>query len=154
MITRDRIELEEQAARLTWHTVQQGDEALKLARIELPSFYGAITAKEDAPNAAEDVQRLLMEAKRGGADGLMLDLADNSGGLLSAATRIAGLFIADGGITMTDGRRHDAHIHRDYDSSIHFAGPMVVLTSRMSASASRNPCRCPQRLSPSGDRGR
>lgn len=74
---------------------------------------------------------------RGSARGLVLDLRDNPGGLLSEAVRVADLFISEGRILTTRGR-HPASIHT-YDAredDIVAGLPMVVLVNGRSASAS------------------
>ena len=42
VITRDKIDLKEQAAKLTWHKAKRENRTLNIAVIELPSFYGEI----------------------------------------------------------------------------------------------------------------
>ena len=69
IIKRDKIDLKEQAAKLTWHEAKRDGRTLKIAVIELPSFYGG-----GGPNAnrdcVEDVKDLLQQAKKGKADGI------------------------------------------------------------------------------------
>jgi carboxyl-terminal processing protease len=135
VIKRDKIDLKEQAAKLTWHTVERSGRPLKVAIIELPSFYGG-----GGPNAnrdcVDDVRRLVQEAKAKNADGLLLDLSENGGGLLRAAVDLSGLFVATGPIVAIEGRKAAAQYLQDRDSKVDFAGPMGVLVSRASASAS------------------
>lgn len=131
LITRDKIDLKEQAATLKWKTIKRGAKALKLAILELPSFYGGRGA---ARQADDDVARLLAEARQKGADGLLFDLSHNSGGLLSHAVDIAGFFVREGPVVGIRG--DDDKDLRDTDPRVQWAGPMVVLTSRVSASAS------------------
>ena len=108
---------------------------MKIAVIDLPSFYGG-----GGPNAnrdcVDDVRRLVQEAKSKKADGLLLDLSENGGGLLRAAVDLSGLFVATGSIVAIEGRKSAAQYLRDRDESVDFNGPMGVLVSRASASAS------------------
>ncbi|MCB9525793.1 MAG: PDZ domain-containing protein [Myxococcales bacterium] len=131
VITRDKIDLKEQAASLHWHELKRGDKTLKLARLVLPSFYGGRDSKRQSD---DDMRALLAEARDKGADGLLLDLSRNSGGLLSAAVDIAGLFIREGGVVAVRGNENK--VLDDDDPRVQWQGPMVVLTSRISASAS------------------
>ncbi|MEE2789394.1 MAG: S41 family peptidase [Myxococcota bacterium] len=135
MITRDKIDLKEQAAKLQWKTLKRGNADFKLAIIQLPSFYGG-DRRRGARNCTEDVKRLLVEANQGKADGLLLDLSRNGGGLLKAAVDISGLFIAKGAVVAIDGPATPKQVLKDKDDAVDFNGPMVVLTSRVSASAS------------------
>jgi carboxyl-terminal processing protease len=135
-IVRDKIDLEEQAAKLEFENVQQNGRALKLAVLTLPGFYGGGDPRNPLERlASRDVRRLLEQARREQADGLLLDLAFNGGGLLDDAVRIAGFFIHEGGVVAVR-EGFTSHVIRDPEGGIAWVGPMVVLTSRVSASAS------------------
>ena len=136
-ILRDTIDLEQQAAKLRFEEVDRkdGKDPLKLAVIELPSFYG--DRDPTKRKGSRDVKRLLDQVKAEGADGLLLDLSRNGGGLLEDAVRISGFFIREGGIVaVREENRLRSRVHEDPDDGILYDGPMVVLTSRVSASAS------------------
>lgn len=133
-IVRDKIDLEEQAAKLRWEDVERDGQKLKLAILSLPSFYGS--SDDKGRDCAQDVAKLLNEARNGGADGIVLDLSSNSGGLLQSAVEIGGLFIKSGGIVRVEGEGGRNQTLEDTDQRIQWSGPLVVLTSRLSASAS------------------
>ncbi|MEO5667473.1 MAG: carboxy terminal-processing peptidase [Bdellovibrionota bacterium] len=134
-IVRDKIDLKEQAARIDYFDrTTKGGRKLKLAVLDLPSFYGA--PEPGGRSAYNDVKKLLEEANEKKVDGLVLNLARNGGGLLEDAVRISGLFIKEGAIVATLNSRKDINILRDRDPLTQFAKPLVVLTSRASASAS------------------
>jgi len=133
-IVRDKIDLDEQAAKLRWETVERAGRKLKLAIIELPSFYGG--ADEGAHDATDDMAKLLAEARDGQADGLVVDLSTNTGGLLQGAVEIAGLFFKTGGVVRVEGTSERAQTLEDVDPRVQWSGPLVVLTSHLSASAS------------------
>jgi len=63
-------------------------------------------------------------------------LRANGGGLLDEAVKLAGLFLRTGPVMMVRGMSGTVEEHRDDDSAVAFSGPLVVLTSRASASAS------------------
>jgi carboxyl-terminal processing protease len=133
-IVRDKIDLAEQAAKLRYETRQVGDQTYKLAVIELPSFYGdSDPAKRQC---TDDLEKLLAEVNESGADGLLLDLSRNGGGLLEHAVKISGFFIRKGEIVGVENSRGQLQILSDRDDRILYSGPMVVHTSRVSASAS------------------
>lgn len=135
-IVRDKIDLEEQAAKLDFEEVEQGGRKLKLAVLTLPGFYGGGDPRNPTERlASRDVRRLLEQARREQADGLLLDLAFNGGGLLDDAVRIAGFFIHEGGVVAVR-EGFTSHVIRDPEGGIAWVGPMVVLTNRVSASAS------------------
>jgi carboxyl-terminal processing protease len=135
-IVRDKIDLEEQAAKLRLETVEQQGKRLKLAVIELPSFYGDGDGDPNKRQGSRDVQRLLEEAKREKAQGLLLDLSRNGGGLLDDALRNTGFFVRRGGIVAVQSSEDRTRVLEDPDGELVWPGPLVLLTSRVSASAS------------------
>lgn len=132
-LTRDKINLEEQAAKLEFKTLERDGRKLKLAVLDLPSFYG--DKEPDARQATDDVARLLDLVKREKVDGLVLDLSRNGGGLLEYAVRISGFFLKSGGVVAVGDSGKRNQVLEDPDGSILYAGPLVVLTSRVTASA-------------------
>jgi carboxyl-terminal processing protease len=135
-IVRDKINLEEQAAKLRLETVEEDGKQLKLAVIELPSFYGDGDGDPSKRQGSRDVHRLLEEAKREKAQGLLLDLSRNGGGLLDDAVRISGFFVKRGGIVAVQSSEDRTRVLEDPDGELVWGGPLVLLTSRVSASAS------------------
>lgn len=137
-IVRDKIDLKEQAAKLKWSEEKRGEKTLKIATIELPSFYGGQGG--DARDSYQDVKKLVAEAKKGNADGMVLDLSRNGGGVLNSAIKISGLFIERGPIvgvgSKLKAKSTPADVLEDRDPRVQWDGPLVVLTSSVSASAS------------------
>ena len=135
-ILRDKINLEEQAAKLRFETIEADEKKLKLAVLELPSFYGDGDGDPSKRQGSRDVRRLLEEAKREKAQGVLLDLSRNGGGLLDDAVRISGFFVREGGIVAVQSSEERTRVLEDPDDDVVWPGPLVVLTSRVSASAS------------------
>jgi carboxyl-terminal processing protease len=108
--------------------------------ITLPSFYLDFEAYQKGdPNytsTTRDVQKLIMELKADGIDGLALDLRNNGGGSLQEAIDLTGLVIKDGPVVQVKNSANKIEVGSDDDSSIMYNGPLVVLTNRFSASAS------------------
>lgn len=137
-LVRDEIRLEKQEAqaRIVDWPVRRG-ETLRLGVIDLPSFYvGEKTTDGGHTDATSDVIKLIKKLKAEGIQGLILDLRPNGGGSLDEAIRLSGLFIKSGPIVQTKDSDGDVSVSRDPDPSELYDGPMVVLTSRASASAS------------------
>jgi carboxyl-terminal processing protease len=132
-LVRDKINLEEQAAKLRFEEVESGGKTYKLAVLDLPSFYG--DKDTGARQATDDVQKLLKEARAAKADGLLLDLSRNGGGLLDYAVKITGFFIGKGGVVAVGDSQSRTQVLDDPDETIQWSGPLVVLTSRVTASA-------------------
>ncbi len=133
-IVRDKIDLAEQAASLRFVTRERDGVPLKLAIIDLPSFYG--DADPDQRQCTDDVEKLLGEVAEAKADGLLLDLSRNGGGLLEHAVKISGFFIRKGEVVGVQNARQQLSVLSDRDERILYSGPMVVHVSRVSASAS------------------
>jgi carboxyl-terminal processing protease len=133
-IVRDKINLEEQAAKLRFETRQVDGKTFKLAILELPSFYGDRDSSKR--QSIRDVEELLGQAEKEKADGLLLDLSRNGGGLLEHAVGISGLFLRKGPMVAVQHSPSQTQMLPDPDGEIRYSGPLVVLTSRASASAS------------------
>jgi carboxyl-terminal processing protease len=133
-IVRDKIDLAEQAASLRFETLERDGQPYKLAVIELPSFYG--DSDPDQRQCTDDVERLLTQVIEAEADGLLLDLSRNGGGLLEHAVKISGFFIRKGEVVGVQNARGQLSVLSDRDERILYTGPMVVHVSRVSASAS------------------
>ncbi len=70
-----------------------------------------------------------------GAEGIVLDLRGNHGGLLSEAVATVSLFVESGLVCVTEGIHHGRREYRVRGNAAHPALPLVVLVDRESASA-------------------
>ena len=136
-ITRDRIKLTANLASATVHEVpaREEDKTLTVGIVELPSFYGSAPGEAKA-KASDDVEELVGKLKALGAEGIILDLRRNGGGYLSEAVSLAGLFISRGPVVQvksTDGKIRKKF---DFNPKLAWEGPLALLVSRYSASAS------------------
>lgn len=137
-IVRDVVKLEAQEAKARVIDLPgAAGKPERIAVLDVPSFYEDTSHRgEGGKSTTTDVSRLLKKLKAEKVDGMVLDLRRNPGGSLTEAINLSGLFIKDGPVVQvkdTDGR---VTVDRDPDPSIAYAGPLVVLTSRFSASAS------------------
>jgi carboxyl-terminal processing protease len=112
------------------------DRMIPVGVIELPSFYGNIGAGSTLTTTSADVSELVSKLRDLGAEGIVLDLRMNGGGLLSEAVRVAGLFIPVGPVVQVRDADGRVDVLSDRDPRLLWDGPLVVLTSRFSASAS------------------
>lgn len=106
--------------------------------ISLPAFYGpdAGSTDGDQNSATADVAKLIGRMQAQGIDGLVLDLRDNGGGLLSEAIDLTGLFIETGPVVQVRSYYGDVKVDNDENADVRYAGPLAVLVSKFSASAS------------------
>jgi carboxyl-terminal processing protease len=128
-LLRRAIVMNEERIQLSYDQVEGGI----VGKITLHSFYESsegITSEKDIKEAI----RLFRE--KGELVGLVLDLRENSGGFLSQAVKVAGLFVSNGVVVISKYGKGEVHFLRNIVAKAYYNGPLVVLTSKMSASAS------------------
>ena len=100
--------------------------------ISLHSFYQG----DHSLSSEKDVRKALDELSSDGQiRGLIVDLRDNRGGFLMQAVKVAGLFLKSGVIVSSRYSNGSVHYFRDLDPNVYYSGPLVILTSRLTASA-------------------
>lgn len=144
-VVRDEIKLEDQQAKAKIVERAEADgHTERLGVIDLPSFYASFTVlgggHHEMKSATVDVARLLDKMEAEHVDGVILDLRHNGGGSLPEAIDLTGLFIKEGPVVQVRGSdkggRSQVQVYEDRDPHVQYDGPLVVLTSRFSASAS------------------
>ena len=139
-IVRDRIQLEQQAAKKKIIEVKNDGKDHRVAVISLPSFYldfrGRDRHERNYRSSTRDVLRLLDELREEDIAGLIFDLRSNGGGSLQEANSMVGLFIGSGPTVQV--KRSSGRIIRQGKivRSAYFDKPLLVLINRLSASAS------------------
>jgi len=138
-LVRDEIQLEDQQAKARIVDLPSGQgSVLRVGVIDLPSFYadmGSPGAK-GRRSVTADVARLLSKLQAEHVHGVVVDLRRNGGGSLEEAISLTGLFIPQGPVVQTRGPDGKVDVDADTDPAQLYAGPLVLLTSRFSASAS------------------
>jgi carboxyl-terminal processing protease len=141
-ITRAQIELKDSAAQseIIETGNKPGGSVYKVGVIDLPSFYmdmeAARLGNENFRSTTRDVRRLLDEFRQTNVDVVMLDLRRNGGGSLTEAINLTGLFIDQGPIVRVKDAEGNVQSYDDTDVGVSWSKPLVVLTSKFSASAS------------------
>ena len=141
-IIREKIKLEDQEAKAKIIELPAGtNQLMRLGVIDLPSFYSEFELEGRAKSGERkstttDVSKLIHKLVQEHVGGIILDLRRNGGGSLEEAINLTGLFIKEGPVVQI--KDSDGRISKDndQDSSISYDGPLIVLTSRFSASAS------------------
>ncbi len=141
-LVRDEVKLEDSEAKAQLVEVASNSgRTTRLGVIDLPSFYTSFpvgsNGRATTPKSTTgDVSKLLKKLLAEGAEGIVLDLRRNGGGSLEESVRLTGLFIKFGPVVQV--KSFDGRVSQDSDKddSILYDGPLVVLTSRFSASAS------------------
>jgi len=140
LIVRDKVKLEDQAAKKELIEVINNEVAYKIGVITIPKFYIDFEAMRNGdPNpksTVTDVRVLLEELKQENVDGVIIDLRNNGGGALTEAVDVTGLFIETGPVVQVKDINGMVKVETDVDPSIDYSGPLAVMTNRFSASAS------------------
>jgi carboxyl-terminal processing protease len=126
-IVRDKIKLEDRAAKSDVFEAKYSDLTSKIGVIEIPSFYN---------NLSKDVKVELTKLKEQNVDGIVIDLRQNGGGSLYEATQLTGLFIDQGPVVQIHTAYNRVEAQKDRDGITFYDGPITVLVDRYSASAS------------------
>ncbi len=139
-LQRDEVALEEQAASSLIETLEIRDKTYNIGVVTIPSFYQDYQARSKGEakyrSTSEDVKKLVHNLLEIGIDALVIDLRGNSGGLLTEATALTGLFIDDGPIVQLKDTRNKIEIIEDPIPGSVYEGPLAVIVDRYSASAS------------------
>ncbi len=141
-IAREKIELKNQEARgKVFDVGRKADgKPYRVGVIDLPSFYrdmdGDRQGNVDFKSTTRDVRKIIDDFKKQGIDSIVLDLRSNGGGALNEAISLTGLFINDGPVVQVKDQDGQVHPYYDGDPGIAWSGPLVVLISKFSASAS------------------
>jgi carboxyl-terminal processing protease len=138
--TRNKVSLEAQASHKALRVIQRNGRDIKVGIITVPSFYQDYDASragaKDFRSTTRDVQRLIDELRKDGAEVLIMDLRANGGGYLPEAESLTGLFIDRGPVVQLRDTTGRIEVDDDPEPSIFYSGPLIVLVDRFSASAS------------------
>ncbi len=122
-IIRDRIHLEDSAAKGTVNTI----DGRRVGVLTVKSFYMGL---------AKDMKKEIEKMKKENIEALVVDLRYNGGGSLPEAIDSSGLFFKSGPVVQVRDAVGYVSLNRDDDNVSSYDGPLVVLTNRLSASSS------------------
>ena len=116
--------------RLTYSVEPFGDGAI--GKIDMPAFY-----ENEAEFSCESDLKAAIRTMRKQHKllGLILDLRSNAGGFLGQAVKVSGLFITSGIIVVSKYSDNEVRYFRELDGRVYYDGPLIILTSKASASA-------------------
>ena len=142
-LTREKIQLEDRAARSKVHEVEvqlNGRKSTqRIGVIDLPSFYidfeGRQANKENFRSSSKDMLDEIMKLQRELVDAVVVDLRTNGGGSLDEAINVAGLFTGPGPVVQIKAQNSKPFMSR-FQGQAAYKGPLVVVIDRQSASAS------------------
>lgn len=127
-LVRDVIQLKDQQAKAKIIDLPRGEsEKVRMGVIDLPQYY---------EHSARDVRQIINRLKLEEVDGIVLDLRRNGGGILDEAVKLTGLFFPKGPVVQVRDFQNSVSVLSDRDPRVAYDGPLIVLVSRLSASAS------------------
>jgi carboxyl-terminal processing protease len=126
-ITRGEVVLEDSRVESSYEPYGDGI----IGVIKLHSFY-----QDPKSSSADDVKQAMNKFKKeNNLKGIILDLRNNSGGLLHQAVAVTGLFITKGVVVSVKDGAGRVKPYRTSNSKMSYDGPLIVLTNKTSASA-------------------
>ena len=127
-LKREKIVMQDERLQYTFEPYADGI----IAKLTLPSFYES----GNDSSCEKDIRDALRELRKEGTIyGVVLDMRENSGGFLNQAVKVAGLFISSGVVVISKYSEGEVQYLRDIDGRSYYSGPLVILTSKASASA-------------------
>ena len=141
-ITRAEIQLKDREARAA--IFEEGrnpaGKPYRIGVIDLDSFYmdmeGARRGDPNFKSTTRDVRGILEKFNREKVDAVVIDLRRNGGGSLQEAIDLTGLFIGMNPVVQVKGPDGRTQHYNEEKEGIVWKGPLVVLISKYSASAS------------------
>ena len=141
-LVRDEVKLEDSEAKgKIVEMPGAGGKTQRVGVIDLPSFYASFPVGVGGrgttrKSTTADVAKLLRKFRAENVEGVILDLRNNGGGSLEEAVNLTGLFIKSGPVVQVKEFNGRVIQDDDEDPGVLYDGPLMVLTSRFSASAS------------------
>jgi carboxyl-terminal processing protease len=140
LLTREKVKLEEQAAKSLIVDIPNTNSNLKIGIIDLPAFYIDFNAWRDRDpsfrSSSKDVEDILKRFNEEDVDAVIVDLRGNSGGSLYEANKLTGLFVSAGPTLQVKESDGDIRPWGDLRARQVWKKPMAVMIDRYSASAS------------------
>ncbi len=97
--------------------------------------YGWVVFTSFTERSSAQVRASIDRLLKRGAEGIVLDMRANGGGLLNEAVDVASIFLPDGTIVSTAGRSRPRHVYTATGGAIRRHVPVVVLVDRGTASS-------------------
>ncbi|WP_201456671.1 S41 family peptidase [Chlamydia sp. 17-3921] len=126
-LKREKILLEDKRVDVSYEPYGDG----VIGKITLYSFYEG----EHQISSEQDLRRAIQNLQDKNLLGLVLDIRENTGGFLSQAIKVSGLFMTNGVVVVS--RYADGSVKRYRTVSLNklYDGPLTILVSKSSASA-------------------
>lgn len=126
-LKRDTIQVNEGRVESSYENFGNGI----IGKVAVHSFYQGVNGVSTADDLRDAVKQLQKKNMRG----LIIDMRDNTGGFLIQAVDVVGEFITRGIVVIAKYSNGDEHIYRDTNGTDLYNGPLIILTSKETASA-------------------
>lgn len=126
-LIRSKIVLNDKRVDVSYEAFEDGI----IGKITLYSFYES----KDNISSELDIKEAINNLKSKNLLGLVLDLRENSGGFLSQAVKISGLFMSNGIVVVAKYFDNNLKYYRTFNGHKFYDGPLIILVSKCSASA-------------------
>ncbi|SPN73674.1 Tail-specific protease precursor,carboxy-terminal protease,C-terminal processing peptidase,Peptidase family S41 [Chlamydia serpentis] len=126
-LKREKICLEDRRVDVAYEAYGDG----VIGKITLHSFYEG----ENQVSSEQDLRRAIQELKEKNLLGLVLDIRENTGGFLSQAIKVSGLFMTNGVVVVSRYADGSIKCYRTVSPKKFYDGPLAILVSKSSASA-------------------
>lgn len=137
---REKINLEDQSVTKQIIEFEKDKKKYRIGVIGVPAFYINFDeyreGKPDYKSTTNDVKKILEQLKTENIDGVIVDLRYNGGGSLKEAIDLTSLFIRGGAVVQVKDANGRISVGDTDDFNQVYAGPLLVMTNRFSASAS------------------
>jgi len=130
VIKRGKITIKDELVTAKIHEYKSGE---KLGVIDIPSFY--FPYGQSTKSVSADLKAILLRMIKEGVDGIALDLRSNGGGSLDEVVRLTGFFIPRGPVVQAKSTSGFVESLKSSPRRPLYTGPLVMLTSKSSASA-------------------
>ena len=139
-LVRDRVDVVDEDATFDIIPYRANNKNYNVGLIKIPSFYinfeEAQRGKKDYKSVTRDVKRCIDSLNALSVDGIIIDLRNNGGGSLQEAIDLTGLFIETGPVVQIKSSSGRIEVEKDFDRSIHYNGPLLVINNSFTASSS------------------
>ncbi len=126
-LIRSKIALNNKRVDVSYESFQEGI----IGKVTLHSFYEG----NDNISSELDIKEAITNLKKKNLLGLILDLRENSGGFLSQAVKVSGLFMSNGVVVVAKYFDNNLKFYRTFNGNKFYKGPLIILVSKCSASA-------------------
>jgi carboxyl-terminal processing protease len=103
--------------------------------ISLPGFYTE-WENQDVTGCANDMAKEILKLKKENIEGIIIDLRNNGGGSMTEALNLAGIFIDEGPLCLSQDKNKKLTVLKDKNRGTAYDGPLVLMINEFSASAS------------------